>query len=346
MCRIGRIASISLLFLCPPSAPARAQAADSAAMERARVLTHWFYDGELARVTDAFNPEILAAIGGADALSSFRTRALADVGEEVRVMDEEVTRSGRQIIYRRTARFSSAPAPVVVLWGLDEAGRVTAFRMAPDQGELEPAPSEHLDYRTRTALRLPFLGEWTVYWGGRTVEENYHVASVNQRFAYDFVVTVDGRRHDGEGTANEDYHCFGRPVVAPAPGVVTAVEQEVADNQPGVLDTSRPPGNHVVLDHGNGEHSILAHLRQGSVIPDVGEEVATGDTIGQCGNSGNSSEPHLHYHLQDAPDPASGEGLPAQFRNYTADGERVERGEPVRGQRIRPAGLRPPPPPR
>ena len=60
-----------------------------------------------------------------------------------------------------------------------------------------------------------------------------------------------------------------------------------------------------------------------------------GDVIGECGNSGRSSEPHLHYHMQNTPDIMNGEGLPAQFQNYYANDEVVRRGEPVRGERVR-----------
>ena len=70
----------------------------------------------------------------------------------------------------------------------------------------------------------------------------------------------------------------------------------------------------------------------------AGDRVKPGQFLGSCGNSGNTSEPHIHYHLQDRPgfDPAHAEGLPAQFRSYLADGKPVERGEPVKGQVIRP----------
>lgn len=61
-----------------------------------------------------------------------------------------------------------------------------------------------------------------------------------------------------------------------------------------------------------------------------------GQTLGLCGNSGNSSEPHLHYHLQNTGIFFDGDGLPAQFLNYVADGKAVERGEPRKGQQVRP----------
>ncbi|MCE7033233.1 M23 family metallopeptidase, partial [Lysobacter sp. GX 14042] len=77
------------------------------------------------------------------------------------------------------------------------------------------------------------------------------------------------------------------------------------------------------------------HLRQDSVAVEAGQQVAAGDELGRCGNSGNTSEPHLHFHLQDSPVFGEGLGLPAFFNDYTADGEAVERGEPVQGQVVR-----------
>lgn len=81
----------------------------------------------------------------------------------------------------------------------------------------------------------------------------------------------------------------------------------------------------------------MAHLQRGSVAVQVGDWVEPGDLLGLCGNSGNSSEPHLHNHLQNTPDFPGGEGLPALFRSYLVDGVLVERGEPLRGQFVAPA---------
>ena len=90
----------------------------------------------------------------------------------------------------------------------------------------------------------------------------------------------------------------------------------------------------VVIDHQNGEYSVLSHFRQGSVVVAVGDTVVAGQLLGKCGNSGHSSEPHLHYHLQDGPDRHKGNGLPAHFRSYIADGEVLPIGEPVIGQTV------------
>jgi murein DD-endopeptidase MepM/ murein hydrolase activator NlpD len=105
------------------------------------------------------------------------------------------------------------------------------------------------------------------------------------------------------------------------------------DNVPG---ESRPgyrgPGNVAIIDHGRGESSVLAHLRRGSVRVATGEQIETGDTVGECGNNGESVLPHLHYQLQ--LDARLGRPVPAPFSNFMADGVRVARGQPTRGQRV------------
>ena len=104
---------------------------------------------------------------------------------------------------------------------------------------------------------------------------------------------------------------------------------------PGAMNAAQRAGNHVILDHGTGEWSLLAHFKRGSLRVKPGQTVAAGDTLGLCGNSGNSSEPHLHYHLQNGPTFGDAEGLPAQFVNYIADDKPIARGIPVRGQVVR-----------
>lgn len=191
-------------------------------------------------------------------------------------------------------------------------------------------------YETRTTLRLPFEGEWWVFWGGRSREENYHRASALQRYAYDFVVRRDGSTHRGEGSRNKDYWCEGEPILVPAAGTVVVAEDGVPENVPGEMNAAEKLGNHVVIDHGNGEFSMFAHLRTGSVSVERGAAVEPGTPVGACGNSGNSSEPHLHYQLQTGPDFFASESVPAPFHDYLADGERVEVGEPRRGQTVAP----------
>ena len=201
-----------------------------------------------------------------------------------------------------------------------------------------PAATSYLNYQTQTMLTLPFDGEWYVYWGGRTIARNYHAATRDQRFAYDFLVLHNGKSHRGTGERNTDYFCFGLAVYAPGNGVVVSMANAEPDLGPGETRLDNPLGNYVILDHGCGEFSFLAHLRQGSVVVCQGDGVTAGQFIGECGNSGHSSEPHLHYHLQTTATSFQGEGLPAQFSQYIANGKWTLRGEPVAGQKVRNQG--------
>jgi murein DD-endopeptidase MepM/ murein hydrolase activator NlpD len=93
-------------------------------------------------------------------------------------------------------------------------------------------------------------------------------------------------------------------------------------------------GNHVVIDFSNGEFGVMCHFKKGSIRVKAGDLVKSHQILGLCGNSGNSSEPHLHIHLQDGKTLGSATGLPALFSNYMADGKMVQLGVPVRGQSI------------
>jgi murein DD-endopeptidase MepM/ murein hydrolase activator NlpD len=331
---VGRI--VVMITLATPF-PAIAQVADSAVLEMGRTLTERFYAGEVGEIVPVLSDQMSGALGGAAGLNAFREQVLAQLGGEEEVLSERVTIAGIHRVYHRSARFANLDAAVAVVWAFDASDRVAGFSIRPEQAASAPAESRFLDYRTRTPLRLPFEDEFTVVWGGRSVEENYHAAFRDQRFAYDLLVVRDGRSHRGEGRENEDYYCFGLPILAPGAGVVVHAQDGIADNRPGEMHSELPPGNHVVIDHGNEEFSLLAHLRRGTVTVTSGDRVEAGDRLGECGNSGRSSEPHLHYHMQNAAEFGRGEGLPTQFLDYLADDLHVSRGEPVRGERIRPA---------
>jgi murein DD-endopeptidase MepM/ murein hydrolase activator NlpD len=87
-----------------------------------------------------------------------------------------------------------------------------------------------------------------------------------------------------------------------------------------LLGPGRVLGNHVVLDLGGGVYAVLAHLRRGSVRVRPGDRVATGQQLAECGNSGNSSEPHLHFQLMDHPSVLLAAGLPLRFERYQVAG--------------------------
>ncbi|HKK94174.1 MAG TPA: M23 family metallopeptidase [Longimicrobiales bacterium] len=336
-----RLAATLALVLTGVPAGANAQDAaptspsDSAALERGRSLTASFYGGELRTVWDAFTPAMKDVFGEFPAFQGFRQQIGDELGEEIAVLEENVVEDQGYRTYVRIAEFAEVDPAIAWRWTFDTDGSVAGLRY----GRGEPAASEYEDYETRAEMRLPFRGTWSVAWGGRSLENNYHAAYPDQRYAYDFVVRQEGSTHRGDGSDNEDYYCFGRQVVAPGDGTVVAAVDGVPDQAPGEMNPNAPLGNHVIIDHGKDEISFLAHLENGSVGVEAGQEVEAGDPIGTCGNSGNSSEPHLHHHLQRDTEfhaGRGGEGLPLQYQDFVADGQPVERGEPTRGQQVRP----------
>jgi murein DD-endopeptidase MepM/ murein hydrolase activator NlpD len=311
----------------------RSAAQDDPGLERGRRLTRWLLAGTADSILPRMAPEFLASLGGVSGLRSFMDRVAA-LGDEVERPEEVVYHEAGTTSYYRIGAFESLPS-ATIHWVWDSAGTVQGLIVRPTPA---PVASKHERRKTRTPLRLPFEGAAYVAWGGRRPHENYHVENVQQRYAYDFFLLEDGRIRSGSGDSNEDYACWGRPILAPADGVVRTVVDSLDDNRPGRMNPAAPPGNYVIIDHGRGEHSVLAHLRRGSVAVRSGEKVEAGRPVGDCGNSGNSSAPHLHYHLQTESHPARGVGLPAQFRDYRVGDREIAVGEPVRGQVVRPSG--------
>jgi len=178
--------------------------------------------------------------------------------------------------------------------------------------------------KNETKLSLPFKSKWLVVWGGDTKELNLHHDTPNQKFAFDFLgVDEQEKTRKGEDQVNEDYFAFGREVLAPADGNVTDVINGIRDNVPGSMNPYSALGNAVFIQHSENEVSVLAHLKLSSVTVKVGDKVRTGQKVGLCGNSGNSSEPHLHYHLQNTPIIQDGTGIKCYFQkvNVIKDGK-------------------------
>ncbi|PSP94917.1 peptidase M23 [Halobacteriales archaeon QS_4_62_28] len=156
-----------------------------------------------------------------------------------------------------------------------------------------------------TTLTLPFDGEWSTVNGGVTKHTSHSWGIVSQRYAYDFVRTDDdGDTYDGDGDDLTDYYAFGVPIRAPADGTVVATKDSLRDYpRPGTglveWRTWDITGNHVVIRHEDGEYSLLAHLKRDSVTVGPGDEVERGQVVAACGNSGISTEPHLHFQIQD-----------------------------------------------
>ena len=144
-------------------------------------------------------PEMHAGFGTVDALKKFRDDLEAGFGEETEPVEEKTLEHQGFDIYTRTARWTKSSAPVVMQWTFDNKRRIAGFfvRQAPAAAE-----SRFLDYQTKAALRLPFEGGWSVYWGGRTIEQNYHAADRGAALCHRF-------RHPPQRR-----HAFWRPIAS------------------------------------------------------------------------------------------------------------------------------------
>ena len=176
--------------------------------------------------------------------------------------------------------------------------------------------------RNTTKLILPFNGEWTVVWGGDTKELNYHIENEAQKNAFDTVITDDkGNSFKTDGKNNEDYYAFGKELIAPCDGEIVLVVDGIKDNVPGTFNPIYVPGNTVIIKTANNEYLFFAHFKQHSIVVKQGEKVKQGQLLGLCGNSGNSSEPHLHFHIQNVEDMNIATGVKCFFEEIQVNGQ-------------------------
>jgi murein DD-endopeptidase MepM/ murein hydrolase activator NlpD len=223
-------------------------------------------------------------------------------------------RSGLRVRARGTAAGAAVEAEIVA-----------PFRAAPE-----------------SEFSFPLAGRWFI--GAGASLHHHHRWVVPEEFALDIVrLGEEGRTHRGDGTRRGDYLAYGAPVLAAADGTVRAVADGMAESDAPLkrADEGMPAyaervqrlqmemmvrdgplaaaGNHVVVEHPGGLFSFYAHLQTGSAAARirVGQAVRRGQVIGAVGFSGNSTEPHLHFHVTDGVDPLLSAGVPVRFDNAT-----------------------------
>jgi murein DD-endopeptidase MepM/ murein hydrolase activator NlpD len=151
----------------------------------------------------------------------------------------------------------------------------------------------------------------------------YGTPAIAQRFAIDFVkVNDEHKTFAGDQLKNENYYAEGVDALAVANGTVVEVKDSIPENVPGINSRAVPitletvGGNHVIIDIGGGYYAFYAHLKPGSLKVKLGDKVTRGQVVGLVGNSGNSTEPHLHFHISDGNSPLGSEGVPYRMDSF------------------------------
>ena len=190
--------------------------------------------------------------------------------------------------------------------------------------------------RNTTELILPFNEEWTIFWGGDTKELNYHVENEAQKNAFDIVIIDSkGKSFKTDGKTNEDYYAFGKKLIAPCDAEVVLSVDGIKDNIPGELNPIYVPGNSVILKTENNEFLFFAHFKQNSIVVKQGQKIKQGELLGLCGNSGNSSESHLHYHIQNIENTNKATGAKSYFSKIFVDGKLKIDYLPIKGEKVK-----------
>ena len=191
-------------------------------------------------------------------------------------------------------------------------------------------------------ISLPFAGPWLARNSPARRVPSHGTDLLGERYAIDFI-GVDNRRRTADHRdwrtflatePAERFFAFGQPILAPAGGIVVEVHDGEIDHVGRRSQLTLVPyalgqparvrqglgaiaGNHLIIAlRDSGEFVALAHLRGGSMRVAIGEEVTTGQPVAECGNSGNSTQPHLHLQVMDSPDLSIARGVPMAFQRF------------------------------
>lgn len=253
---------------------------------------------------------------------------------------QSIARPGVQLPPPERSKIAGGMRAVVYLWVPVDSrrapqslrNRVTVEQGPPDSLRVQQLEGPVVPVTRETIVISPPLrgGPWLAGNGPaarsghrRALVSTGGTPTIAQRFAIDYV-KVDDKfvTHQGDSLKNENYYAEGNDALAVADGRVVAVKDGIPENVPGVTSRAVPitletvGGNHVMIDIGNDHYAFYAHLKPGSIRVRVGDQVKPGQVIGLVGNSGNSTEPHLHFHISDANSPLGSEGVPYEYNAF------------------------------
>jgi hypothetical protein len=283
-------------------------------------------------VVDASSPStILAGYSGKELLTHLRSTSGAPV------TDATIEFNGSRLFLIDIALDPSAPLPAHLVHHFELLGGATPAR--------EAAPPAHLSYTAAPIAllhKLPTIGPplrgkgWVVLNGccspggahrstGLAINGDIYYA---QRFAIDWMLLdKEGRLMHGDIANARSYTAYDADVIAVAAATVVSTRSDLTDQIPGVMPDPKTinienvDGNHVVLDLGDGVFAFYAHLQKGSVVVSPGDHVKRGQLLGKLGNTGNTSGPHLHFHLMEGASELGSNGIPYLIDHFDLAGQ-------------------------
>ncbi len=283
--------------------------------------------------------EVLAGSPGSQIITSFSD---AELVKRLRTLapqpatDAAVEPNGGRLFYIELTFKNAAEIPKLLQHRLHLIG-------APNPGPAKPAPLDYVVAPLKIAddkpltIGPPLAGAGWVAANGCCNPDITHrgsVQSVNgalydsQRFAIDWMrLDKEGRLVHGDESDVHNYSDYGADVLAVANGKVISVLNNLDDQIPGRLPEPSSitietvDGNHVVLDLGGGRFAFYAHLQKNSVRVRPGDSVKKGAVLGKLGNTGNTSAPHLHFHIMNRPSPMAADGIPYLIDAFDFSGQ-------------------------
>jgi hypothetical protein len=311
-----------LFVLCAIFAFANAQEEDERYRKVANAFMASYNQEDYASVYEMFNPEMQEFLS-LEKTAEFLGKNIRGGAGDLKQMNFE-KKMGPSHVYKSTFELGVRD----IYLSLDKANRISGMQVKPHVAQAR------LDQNT-TPMDLPFQGEWFVFWGGETEVQNYHMADVNQQFAYDILKVANGASYEGDPSENESYFAFGEPILAPCDARVEMAVDGVPDNIPGETNPIYLTGNTLVLKTKAGEYILMCHLMQGSLEVERGDWVSQGQVLAKCGNSGNSTEAHLHLQLQNTRDIHKATGARLVFNHILVNGTPREGYIPVKEDYIK-----------
>jgi Peptidase family M23 len=194
-------------------------------------------------------------------------------------------------------------------------------------------------YHAKTNFSLPLKGRLIV-WDGHDFYSHHRrfplgspellakgITANSNRYAYDLAsIDEKGNMYQNDPFKKVNWYVFGKPVYAPAGGRIIEMQNDIPDNEFSGKTVQSPNtpanidplgmGNHVIIDHGNGEFSVMLHMEKGTIKVKTGEIIKEGQQIGNIGFSGDAIFPHLHYTVMNGSKESISEGVPSYFGDY------------------------------